>query len=184
MPACQRGPPTNVLACQRGLRANVPACQRANGGSLRATMLIKVPKCHTACQCFNVAYQRAKRRAVFSTWRANVPKGVPVFQTFHLRNVKGNFYTLLYKKLYIILHIIVIHMICICIVHKNCIILHVMLKKSVRNFYFFIIFSRIENIKRSRFYPLQETRVFSNCSQLKQRNKIKNMCEYCDLLEL
>ena len=36
-----------------------------------------------------------------------------------------NFYTfLLYKKFYILLDIIVIHIVCICIVNKNCMILH------------------------------------------------------------
>ena len=35
-----------------------------------------------------------------------MPKTVPTFQTFLLRNAKGNFYTLfLYKKFYIILDI-------------------------------------------------------------------------------
>ena len=52
-------------------------------------------------QCFNVACQ------------------------FFKRNAKENFCILsLCKKFYIILDIIVIHIICICIVHKNCIILH------------------------------------------------------------
>ena len=60
-----------------------------------------------------------QRRANFSFWRANEPKGVLNFQTFLLRNAKGNFYTLLlYKKFYIILDNIVIH-ICIYIVHKQ-----------------------------------------------------------------
>ena len=46
---------------------------------------------------------RAKRRA-------DVPTGVPTFRTLLLQNAKGNFYTfLLYKKFYIILNIIVIH---------------------------------------------------------------------------
>ena len=40
------------------------------------------------------------------------------------------------------------------------------------------------NLKRPGFYTLQVTRVFSNFPQLKQLNKIKNTCEYCDLLEL
>ena len=62
-----------------------------------------------------------------------MPKGMPIFQTFYemltfhdiLWNAKGNFYTLLLcKKFYIILDTIVIPIICICIVHKNCILLH------------------------------------------------------------
>ena len=60
VPACPRA------ACQRGLRANVSTCQptyrkRANFSFLRAS----VPKCHTTCQCINLACQRAKRRANF-----------------------------------------------------------------------------------------------------------------------
>ena len=107
-------------------RAHVPMCQnRANFSFLRANVPINVPACQKAYQLFNLACQRAKWRANFSFWPANVPKGVPIFQTFLLRNPNGNFYTLLlYKKFYIILDIIVIHMISICIVRKNCIILH------------------------------------------------------------
>ena len=82
MPACQRGLRANVLACQRGLRAKF--------SSLRAI----VPTCHKAGQC--------------STWRANVPKSMPIFQTFFLRNAKGNLHILLYKKFYIILDIILV----------------------------------------------------------------------------
>ena len=90
------------------LRVCVPKFQkRANFSFLRANVLTY----QTACQ--------------FSIWCANVPKGVQIFQTFILQSAKGNFYTLLlYKKFYIILDIIVINIICICIVHKNCIILH------------------------------------------------------------
>ena len=66
-------------------------------------------------------------------------------------------------------------------------ILHVILKKSVRNFCFLKLFCSLvknENTKRPGFYTLLVTRVFSNFRQLKQLNKIKNTCEYCDLLEL
>ena len=83
------------------------------------------------------------------------------------------------------------HDIYICIVHKNCIILHfytyVILKKSVQNFCFLKLFCSLvekENTKRPGFYTLLVTRVFSNFPQLKQLNKIRNTCEYCDLLEL
>ena len=52
-------------------------------------------------------------------------KGVPIFQTVNLQNAMGNFYTLLlYKNFYIVLDFIVIHMVCICIVQKDCVILH------------------------------------------------------------
>ena len=73
---------------------------------------------------FPLACQRAQRHANFSTWRAKVPKGVPIFQAFLLQNVIGNFDTLLYKKFYIIPDIVVILTLCICIVHKYCITLH------------------------------------------------------------
>ena len=92
VPACQRGRHANVLACQRGLHANAPI----------------------ACQLLVFTCQRAITRANFSTWRANVLKSVPIFQAFLLLNTKGNFYTLLlYKKFYIILDIILIHILCV-----------------------------------------------------------------------
>ena len=50
-------------------------------------------------------------------------------------------------------------------------ILHVILKKSVRNFSFFKLFCSVvrnENIKRPGFYMLQVARNFSNFPQLKQ----------------
>ena len=117
---------------------------------------------------------------------------MPIFQTFLLQNAKGNFYTLLiYKNFYIILDITVIHMICICIRHKIVLyfifILHVILKKSVRNFRFLKLFCSLvktENTKRPGFYMLLLRRVFLNFPQLKQLNKMKNACEYCDVLEL
>ena len=131
---------------------------------------------------FHLACQSAKQRANFSTWRAKVPKGVPIFLTLILRNAKGNFYTLLlYKKFYIILDIIVIHVICKSVVHKNCIILHFY---TSCHFYISILRNENINIKRPGFYALQVTRVFSNFLGLKQLNKIKNTCEYCDFLEL
>ena len=97
-------------------------CQkRTNFLFLRANVPTNASTCYTACQCFNLACQRAKWGANFSTWCANVPKGVLIFQTFLLRNL----YTLsLYEKFYIILNIMVIHVIGICIVRKKWIILH------------------------------------------------------------
>ena len=92
--------------------------KRANFSFLRANVPINVPM-------FQLGVPRTKRRANFSIWRASLPKGVPIFQTFLLRNTKENFDTsILRKKFYIILGIIVIHIICIYIVHKYCIILH------------------------------------------------------------
>ena len=89
-----------VSVCQRGLvpTSCVPTYQKHD------SMPINVLTCPTACQ-------RSKQSASFSVWCSNVPKGVPPFQTFLLRNTKGSFFTLLlHEKLYIILDIIVIHM--------------------------------------------------------------------------
>ena len=130
-------------------------------------------------------------------FQLEVPTWQTIFQTFLLRNTKGNFDTLLlYKKFCIILHryhSYTYHMYMflsyIKIVLYFISIIHVILRKSVCNFAFLLFFSflilvRNENIKRSSFYTLQVTWIFSNFPQLKQLNKIKNTCEYCVLLEL
>ena len=127
---------------------------------------------------------------------------MPNFQTFLLQNAKGNFYILsLYKKSYIILDIIVIHMICTCmciciwygsyIIHKNCIILNFYnscrIKEKCVEFWFlknFLCLVKNENTKRPGFCTVLVTGVFSNSIQPEQLNKIKNTCEYCDLLVL
>ena len=111
MPRCL---PASVIYVPTCLRANVSkACQRAKS----------VQNSHFYVPMFQETCQRAIRRANVSTSRDNLSKDVPIFETFLLRNAKGNFYTLiLYKKFYIILDIIVIHI--ICIVHKNCMIHH------------------------------------------------------------
>ena len=105
VPRCLRASVVYVPTC---LRANVPkayqflifTCQRASeraNVSYDVPMFqLNVPKCQKAYQCFNLACQRAKRRASVSTWGSNVPKGVPIFQTFFLRNAKGNLYSLHY----------------------------------------------------------------------------------------
>ena len=82
-----------------------------------------------------------------------------------------------------IIHMIFIH---IKIVLYFIYILHAILKKSLSNFSFLNFCSLIknENIKRLGFYTLHITRVFSYFQQLKQLNKIKNTCKYCDLLEV
>ena len=81
--------------------------KRANFSFLRAS----VPKCHTTCQCINLACQRAKRRANFPITKWNVK-----FLYFFL---------LLCKKFYI----------CICIVHNNCIILHFYTSRHIKEKY-------------------------------------------------
>ena len=167
------------------------ACQVLNFTWQRANkhtnVPINMPTCHTACQYFRLVCQRAKRHANFSNWFVNLP-------TFLLRNDKGNFYTLLYKKFYIILDVIVIHIVCICIVHKNYIMLHLYTSCHIKEqyvelflFYHFFPFCflvRNENIKKPGFYTLQVKSNFSNFPLLKQLNKIKTTCKYCDLLEL
>ena len=141
MPYVPCVPAWSTCLCAK-VAINVPTCQRCANYSTRPT---NVP---TACQILNFACQRAKWRAKWRTkwrikWRANVPKGVLNFQKFDLRNAKGNFYTLLlYKKFYIILDIIVlyiwsVYVPCIKIVLYFISILHVILKKNVRNFCFF-----------------------------------------------
>ena len=93
VPACQHGLRASVFACLRGL---VPTCLRASVVYVPTCQRVKsvpsshfyVPTCHKARQCFNLACQRAKRRATFSIWHVNVPNGVPLFQTFLLRNAK------------------------------------------------------------------------------------------------
>ena len=140
-----------VPMCKRAKR--VPTCQRAKG-----VPIIQLGM--WACQ----------RRANFLPWCTNrvpifhfgVPKSMPNFQTFFSQNSQGNFYILLlYKKFYIRLEIIVIHIICICIVYGNCIILHfytsARIKKSVQNFCFLKLFCFLvqnENTKRPGFYTL------------------------------
>ena len=91
----------------------------------------------------------------------------------------------LYKKFYIILDIIVISIICICIVHKKCIILHFYTSCDIILYY--TILSTILYFDIILYYTyysflstLQFTRVFSNLTQLKQPSKIMNMCEYCN----
>ena len=111
----------------------------------RAKFSFYVPTCQKVCYCFNLTCQHAKWRANFSTWHAIVPEGVPFFQTVFLGNAKENFYTLsLYKKLYILVDTIVIHIICICIINKNCIILYFYTschtKEKCVEFFFFIMF--------------------------------------------
>ena len=116
--------------CQRTCK---PTCQRSATFSFVSTIVpIKVPTCHMACQYVNLACQSAKTRANFSNICLTKPK--------------GNFYALLYEKFYITLNIIVIHIITICIVHKNCIKIyfhissHIEEKCGIFIFYLFLFF--------------------------------------------
>ena len=96
--------------CQRACVLVWFTCQRAKLAPTSHFYLpINVPTCHTACQFFNLPCQ--------------LVKDVPIFQTFFSRNAKKYSYNLLiYKIFYLILDIIVTHIICINIVHKNRII--------------------------------------------------------------
>ena len=124
---------------------------------------------------------RATWHANFSFWHADLPKGMPNFQTYLLQNAKGNFYTLLlYKKFYVKLNLIVYYVLFIKIVLYFISILNVILKKS---FGFWKCWSLVKNesAKRPSFYTWLVTRVFLNFPQLKQLKKIKNTWKYCDL---
>ena len=117
--------------------ARVPTGQKsANFLFLCANVSINVLTCYTACQCFNLACQRAKRRANVSTWRTNVPKGMPTFRTFLVRHAKGNFYTY-HSYIY---HVYVSY---IQIVLNFISILHFILKLVSAIFYQIFIFHQI-----------------------------------------
>ena len=124
----------NMLSRQLG---NVPTCLRAN-----------VPK---VCQLLVFTCQRANKRA-------KVPCDVPMFQLCVPTCQKAcqfskNFSYEMLKEISIlyyfiknvILDIIVIHIICIRIVHKNCNVLQFYtsyhIKESCVEFFFFVIFS-------------------------------------------
>ena len=120
---------------------------------------INVPTCHTA---YHV-----------STWRVNVPKGVPIFQIFLSRNASGNFYTsLLYKKFYILLDIINVHVSYIKIVLFFISLFHVILKESVWNFSFllfflFLLFSSKWKYKKTWFLYVTSSKGFLEFSTAK-----------------
>ena len=136
----------HLSKCQCSRMVYVPECL--------CISVVYVPRCLRANEpkvCFSfLARHRANKHAnepcaSVLTQRANVRNGVTIFQTFLLRNAKGNFYTLsLFKKLYILLDIIVIHIICICIINKNCITFHFYtschIEEKCVEFLFFIIF--------------------------------------------
>ena len=148
--------------CQRANVPNVPntyqllifTCQCANVPKV-CQLFNLACQCQKTCQFFILACHRAKRRANFSN----------ILLT---KCAKGNFHTLLlYKKFYIILAIIVIHMMCnvshIKIVLYFISILHVILKKRVRNFCFLKLFCssvKNQNTKKTGFYTLLVARIF------------------------
>ena len=123
-----------------------------------------VPKWYTfehACvaawyTCQRVCAPTCQKRANFSFLHANVPYGVPLFYLdvptcqmvcqFFKHFCDQVLRMLSYKRLYILLDILVIHIICIFIVNKNCIILYPYtsscnIKEKCVEFFFFYRFS-------------------------------------------
>ena len=141
VPTFLRASVVYVSTFLRDIVVYVTTCQVRSNFSFLRTNVTNVPS--------------AIRHANVSTWRANVPileLGVPTCQKAYqffkrfLRNAKGNFYALLLYKKFIILDVILIRIMCMCIVHKNCTILHfytfhAILKKIVRNFCFLKLFA-------------------------------------------
>ena len=74
----------------RACVATWSTCQRACVKVWFTCLRDKVPK---ACQLLISTCQHTNKRA-------KVPCGVPIFQTFLLRNAKRNFYTLLFCRKY------------------------------------------------------------------------------------
>ena len=68
------------------LRVNVVYVQQACLLAWFSYQRVSVPVCQRA---INFACERAKWRVNFSTWCHNVPKSVPIFRIFLLRNDKG-----------------------------------------------------------------------------------------------
>ena len=120
---CQRGLRANVLACQRGLRTNVAK----------------------ACQLLIFTFQRVIPLAIFfilACQRAN--KGAKFFKHFCyqvLRKISILYYYIKNSTFY---SISFIHIICICIVNKNCIIIYLYttcrIKEKCLEFFFFSFF--------------------------------------------
>ena len=147
---------------------NVPTCLRVSVSFLRAKVPNGVPMfqlgvCQTACQFFNLGCQRARRRADFLNIPLNETREISILHYY-------------IKKFYIILDII-----CICIVHRNCIILISILmsyQRKVWNFSFsFFLFCslvRIENMKKTWFLYVTSNKgflKFSTAKTVKQNKK-------------
>ena len=125
----------------------VPTCLRASVVYVPTCLRTNMPK---ACQVLIFTCQRAIRRA-------NVSSQFFKHSSYEmLREISILCYYI--KKFYIILDIILIHIMCVCIVHINCIIL-----------YFLKLFwslGRNGNIKTPGFYTLQVTREYSDLLEL------------------
>ena len=93
------------------------------------------------CQLIIFTCQRAIRGPSALTWRAKVPKGMPIFQTL-LRELSILYYYIKNSTFYLILQLYIpyVYVWYIKIVLYFISILHVMLKKSVWIFNFFLIF--------------------------------------------
>ena len=150
----------------------MPTCLSASAVYMPTCLHANTPK----------AYQLLIFICQHSNKHANIPSGIPMFQLDVSTCQKhANFSKIYFKHA----HIIYIYVLYIKILLHFISKLHVTLKKRVCNFSFliFFLFYSFENIKRSGFYILQITTVLWNFYQLKELNKIKNTCDYCDLLE-
>ena len=151
MPTCLRAKVVYVPTCLHASVVYVSTflvCQRGKSVlTFHFYVPINVPTCHKTCQYFNLAWRRAKSCARFLEHSSNEM----------LREISINtciiliylyyciiFFILLFEKFHIIIDIIVIRIICICIVEKNCIILRFYtlynIKEKSEEFFFFIAF--------------------------------------------
>ena len=144
----------------------VPPCLRANMSymptslcadvsmrpnfSLCTNMPINVPMCHTTCHC------AIKGMTIFQLGVSTCKKKCQFFKHSSYEMLRKSLYYYYYITNLTLYLIIVIHIICICIIRKNCIMLHFYasfhIKEKCVEFLFLINFSRNENIKRSCLY--------------------------------
>ena len=148
VPACQHVIHANLLACQSGLRVNIPCVptwqKRANFSFLRANKRANVPwdvpifqlgvtTCQNLCQVFEHSSNEILREISINTCI------ILIYLYYCII-----FFILLFEKFHIIIDIIVIRIICICVVEKNCIILRFHtsynIKEKSEEFFFFIAF--------------------------------------------
>ena len=97
--ACLRGSGVYVLACRCGLRTNLPTCQKCANFSLCINVLINVPH---GMLMFQLDVPTCQKACQFFKY----------FSYEMLRKISVREISILY------------YIICICIVHENCIILH------------------------------------------------------------
>ena len=160
-------------------RPCVPTYQKCvNFSFLCVNVPIKVPTCHTVCQCFKLACQGVKRRANFSTHRVNVPNVCQFFE-YSSYEIFGEISILYYYIKDSTLYLLVSYL-SISYVYVNFIsILHFILKKSVWNFSFLLFLLlrslvRNENIKRPGCVTINKGFLeFSTTKKTKQNKECK-----------